>query len=260
MPYTDIIFEKRGPVARITLNKPQVKNAMGKQTLIDLLAALDEIGKDPAVAVVVIKGAGGNFSTGMDLRELTGPTGPGAEEFTRLADKIFLGIEKFPRVTIAVITGYCMAGGFEVAMGCDFIFAEDNCRIGDGHIKLSGFVPNGGASVRLPKLIGMKKAKELLFTGDLISGKEAEKMGIVNYAVPAETLDQTVEKFVAKLADKSPIGLEYMKKLVNASPECSLETGLLMERAAVKYLGSTEDHREAMAAMKEKRKPIFKGK
>jgi enoyl-CoA hydratase len=145
-------------------------------------------------------------------------------------------------------------------MGCDFIIVDENCRIGDGHIKLPGFVPNGGSSIRLPRLIGPKKAKELLYTGDLISGKEAERLGIANYAVPAGQLEPQVAELIAKLTDKSPVGLEYMKMLVNASPECSLEAGLAMEHTAVKYLCNTEDAQEAMAAAKEKRKPIFKGR
>jgi enoyl-CoA hydratase len=259
MVYTDIIVEKKGAAAWITLNKPHVKNAMGTQTLKDLLAALDDIGNEPTIAVTVFKGAGGTFCSGMDLREVSGPTGPGAEQFSRLADRVFLGIEKFKKVTIAMVNGYCMAGGFEIAMGCDFIIAENNCHIGDGHINLPGFVPNGGSSIRLPRLIGAKKAKELLYLGDLISGEEAERRGLVSYAAPADKLEQKVEELVAKLAEKSPVGLEYMKMLINASPDCSLETGLLMEHAAVKYLRDTEDAHEAMAAAKQKRKPVFKG-
>ena len=260
MTYTDIIVKKNGGAAYLILNKPQVKNAMGKQTLLDILAALEEVGSDPAIAVLVIKGAGGTFCSGMDLRERSGPTAPDAYEYNRLADRVFMGIEKINKVTIAMVNGYCMAGGFEIAMGCDFIIVDENCKIGDGHIKLAGFVPNGGASVRLPKLIGIKKAKELLFTGELISGKEAEKIGIANYAFPGEELEQKTAELIAKLVDKSPLGLEYMKLLVNSSPDCSLEVGLQMEHAAVKYLGSTSDAREALAAMKEKRKPIFTGK
>jgi enoyl-CoA hydratase len=260
MTYNDIILEKKGAAAWLTLNKPHVKNAMGKQTLKEILAALDDVSKDIGLAVLVIKGAGGTFCTGMDLRERSGPTAPDAPEFNELADRMFLGIEKLNKITIAMVNGYCMAGGFEIAMGCDFIIVDENCKIGDGHMKLAGFVPNGGASVRLPKLIGMRAAKELLFTGDLVSGKEAEKMGIANYAVPGDQLEKKVAELVARLTDKSPLGLEYMKMLVNASPECSLQTGLQMEHTAVKFLSTTEDAHEALAAMMEKRKPVFKGK
>ncbi len=260
MKYTDIIVEKKDKVGWITLNKPHVKNAMGKQTLIDILAALEDIGSEPAIAVTVIKGAGGTFCSGMDLRERSGPTAPDAYEFNHIADRVFMGIEKFNKITIAVVNGYCMAGGFEIAIGCDFIIADENCKMGDGHMKLPGFVPNGGSSVKLPRLIGKRKAKELLLTGDLISGKEAEKIGLVNYAVPADKLEQTVEDLIARLADKSPLGLESMKMLIDESGDCSLEAGLMLEHTAVKRLSNTEDFHEAMAAMKEKRKPQFKGR
>ncbi len=260
MIYTDILVEKKERVAWITLNKPQVRNALGKQTLIEILAALEDIGNEPTIVVTVIQGAGNTFCTGMDLRERSGPTDPDAYEFNHLADRVFLGIEKFNKITIAMINGYCMAGGFELAMGCDFIVVDEKCRIGDGHIKLPGFVPNGGSSVRLPRLIGVRKAKELLYTGEMISGKEAERIGIANYAVPAEKLRQTVEEVIAKLVDKSPVGLESMKLLIDQGQDCSLEAGLQFEHTAVKYLGNTEDHHEALAAMKEHRKPVFKGK
>jgi enoyl-CoA hydratase len=260
MTYSDIIVEKKERVAWLTLNKPQVKNAMGKRTLIEILAALDDIGNEPAIAVTVIKGAGGTFCSGMDLRERSGPTAPDAYEFNHLADRVFLGIEKFNKITIAMVNGYCMAGGFEIAMGCDFIVVDEDCKIGDGHMKLPGFVPNGGASIRLPRLIGPSKAKELLLTGDLISGKKAAEMGIANYAVPASKLEQTVEDLIAKLADKSPLGLASMKLLVNNGRDCSLEAGLQFEHTAVKHLGNTEDFHEALAAMKEKRQPNYKGK
>jgi enoyl-CoA hydratase len=260
MKYTDILVEKKERVAQITLNKPHVKNAMGKQTLIDILAALEDIGQEPAIVVTVIQGAGGTFCTGMDLRERSGPTAPDAYEFNHLADRVFLGIEKFNKITIAVVNGFCMAGGFELAMGCDFIIADEACKIGDGHMKLPGFVPNGGSSVRLPRLIGVKKAKELLYTGELISGREAERIGIANYAVPADKLKQTVDDLIAKLVDKSPVGLATMKMLIDEGRDCSLEAGLQFEHTAVKYLSNTEDQHEAFTAMKEKRKPVFKGK
>jgi enoyl-CoA hydratase len=260
MKYNDIIVEINGPVAGLTLNKPHVKNAMGKNTLIEILAGLEEVGNKPEVAVLVIKGAGGTFCSGMDLRERSGPNAADAYEFNHLADRVFLGIENFDKVTVAVVNGYCMAGGFELAMGCDFLICDENCKIGDGHIKLAGFVPNGGASIRIPRLLGTRKAKELLLLGDLITGAEAEKIGLANYAVPSDKLEQKTAELVAKLAEKSPVGLEYMKRLINSSRDNSLEGGFQMEHAAVKYLGKTEDAAEALAAMKEKRKPVFKGK
>jgi enoyl-CoA hydratase/carnithine racemase len=260
MSFADIIVEKKEKVAWITLNKPKVRNAMGKQTLMELSSVIEEIEKDPELVAVVIRGAGNTFCSGMDTRENPQPDGQNTSEFTLLADRVFLGLDKLKKVTIALIEGYCMAGGFELALVCDLIFAEENSRIGDGHINLPGFVPNGGSSIRLPRLIGPRKAKEILFTGELISGKEAERIGLVNQAFTAEEIQQKVEDFVSKLSDKSPVGLEYMKMLVNTSTECTLGAGLTMERTAVNFLGGTEDRQETMEAFKEKRKPVFKGR
>lgn len=260
MTYTDIIVRKTGPVAWLTLNKPHVMNALGKQTMTDINAALEDIEGDPAIIVIVIRGAGGNFCTGMDRREQALPVGPAAEETTQLADRVFKGIQKSSKITIAVVEGYCMAGGFEIVLGCDFIIAEENCKIGDGHISLPGFVPNGGSSVFLPRLIGTRKAKELLLTGKLIGGVEAEKIGLANTAVTADKLEQTVQELIDLLVDKSPIGLANMKMLINTTPECSEEEALTLERRTVQLMGKTEDFSESLAALTEKRKPHYRGK
>ena len=119
-------------------------------------------------------------------------------EFTELADKVFITLEKFPKVAIAMVQGVCMAGGIEIAEVCDFIIADENAKIGDGHIK-TGMVPNGGASIRMPRFIGMRKAKELLYTGALISGKEAERIGLINKAVSGDKLEQEVEDLIGKV-------------------------------------------------------------
>ena len=263
MEYTDIIVEKKGPVAWVTLNKPHVMNALGRQTFLDILAALDDFEKDPAIMVVVIKGAGDTFCPGVDLKEhskrLATKDPSLVVESTALADRVFNGLENFSKVTIAMINGVCMAGGFELAEVCDFIIADENCRVGDGHIK-TGLVPNGGASIRMPRLIGIRKAKELLYTGTLISGKEAERIGLVNQAVPADKLEQTVEEFIANLVDKSPLALQAMKMLVNRGIGCSLESGLVLEHQIVKFLQTTEDFQESLKAFAEKRKPAYKGR
>jgi enoyl-CoA hydratase len=258
--YTDIIVEKVGPAAWITLNKPRVMNAMGTRTLAEIGAALDDIENDPSVSVVVIRGAGGHFCTGMDRREQALPTGPGAEELTRLADRAFRGIKKSKKVIIAAVEGYCMAGGFELALGCDFIIVAADSKIGDGHINLPGFVPNGGSSVYLPRLVGARKAKEILLTGRLLSGVEAEKIGLANAAVPAGELEQAVRELVEVLGEKSPIGLTNMKMLIDVGLERSEEEALSLERQTVRLMGKTGDFKEALAALMEKRKPRYQGK
>jgi enoyl-CoA hydratase len=263
MEYVDIIVEKKGAVAWLTLNKPHRKNAMGRQTFIDILAALDDFEKDPAIMVVVIKGAEHTFCAGVDLKEHAQRLATGdlylKAEFDALADRVFNSLENFPKVTIAMVEGVCMAGGIEIAEVCDFIFADENCRIGDGHMR-TGIIPNAGASIRMPRNIGMRKAKELLYTGDLISGQEAEQIGLISKAVPADKLEPAIEELIARLIDKPPLALQAMKMLVNHGLGCTVDAGLKLERQTVNFLQSTEDFQEAMAAFAEKRKAVYKGR
>lgn len=263
MAYTDIILEKKGPVAWLTLNKPHVMNGMGLQTMKDILSALEDCEKDDSVIVLVIRGAGGNFCAGADFKERSAKIAAGdptfRAEFTALADKVFLTLESFPKVAIAMVQGVCMAGGIEIAEVCDFILADENARIGDGHIK-TGMVPNGGASVRMPRFIGMRKAKELLYTGALISGTEAERIGLINKAVPAAKLEKEVEDVISRLTDKPPLALKAIKRLVNLGANASLEAGIQMEHLEVDGLERTGDFQESMAAFREKRRPVYKGR
>lgn len=263
MAYVDIIVEKKGPTAWLTLNKPHVMNGMGLQTMKDIIAALDDLERDSAIMVLVIKGAGGTFCAGADFKERSAAIAAGdptfRAEFTDLADKVFITLEKFPKVAIAMVQGVCMAGGIEIAEVCDFIIADENAKIGDGHIK-TGMVPNGGASIRMPRFIGMRKAKELLYTGALISGKEAERIGLVNKAVSGDKLEQEVEDLIGKLIDKPPLALRMMKQLVSLGANSSLEAGIVLEHLAVNSLEQTEDFQESMKAFAEKRKPVYQGK
>lgn len=260
MAYTDIIVERKEPAVWITMNKPQRKNAMGLQTLLDLWAVMEEIERDVKVVAVVIKGAGDAFCSGMDLKDAqTRPDPQDTLAFKRLADRVFDRIENLNKVTIAMIHGIAMAGGLELAMLCDFMIVDEAARIGDGHIR-TGLVPNGGASQRLPRQIGLRKAKELLYTGEFISGTEAERIGLANRAVPADKLQETVESFIAKLADKPPLSLAAMKVIVNRGLEASLDSGLQFEAQVVRGLSSTEDTKEALAAFAQKRKPVYKGR
>jgi enoyl-CoA hydratase/3-hydroxyacyl-CoA dehydrogenase len=260
MNYTEIIVDKKGPAVWVTLNKPHRKNALGKQTFLELSALLDDIEKDPTVVAVVFKGAGDSFCSGIDLKDAAGSKDPAERlAFNLLSKRIFARIEHLSKIVIAVIHGYTMAGGLELAMLCDVIIADENVKVGDGHIR-TGIIPNGGGSQRLPRLIGTRKAKELLYTGELMSGKEAEQIGLVNKAVPADKLQETTEAFIAKLADKPPLALAALKLVVNRGMESSLASALEFEGQVVKGLEASEDFKESMAAFVEKRKPVYKGR
>jgi enoyl-CoA hydratase/carnithine racemase len=260
MAFTDIIVEKKEPAVWITMNKPQRKNAMGLQTMLDLWAVMDDIERDVSVVAVVFKGAGDSFCAGMDLKDAQTRTDPqDTLAFKRLADRVFDRIENLNKVTIAMIHGIAMAGGLELAMLCDFMIVDEAARIGDGHIR-TGIIPNGGGTQRLPRLIGIRKAKELLYTGEFISGTEAERIGLANKAVPADKLIETVESYISKIADKPPLSLAAMKVIVNNGLEASLHTGLQFEAQTVRGVSYSEDTKEALAAFAQKRKPVYKGR
>jgi enoyl-CoA hydratase/carnithine racemase len=260
MDYTDIIVEKKSPAVWITLNKPGRKNALGKQSFVELSKVLDDIDNDPSMVAVVFKGSGDSFCAGIDLKDAAGSPDPLVRaDFKRLSEGVFKRIANSSKILIALINGVCMAGGLELALVCDIRIADENIKIGDGHIK-TGLIPNGGGSQLLPRLIGIAKAKELLLTGDLVSGKEAERYGMVNRAVPTDKLEETVNGYIAKFADKPPLTLAAMKTVIDRGMETSLESGLMLEYQTVKVLENTEDFKESIAAFMGKRKPIYKGR
>lgn len=259
MSYKEIIVETKDKVVWVTLNKPQRKNAMGTQTFLDLTQLLDEIEKDPALVAVIFKGSGDSFCSGIDLKDAASGDASERLAFKRLSHSVFHRIENLNKIVVALLHGYVMAGGLELALLCDMIIADETAKIGDGHIK-TGIIPAGGGSQRLPRRIGAAKAKELLFTGELLSGREAESIGLVNRAVAGDELLLAADAFIAKIVDKAPLALGAMKVLVNKGMEASLAAGLQLEVEVVKGLEASEDFREAMAAFSEKRKPSYKGR
>jgi len=258
MAFSNIILEKRGGVAKITLNRPQVLNALDTITLKELEAAVGDIEDDPTIRVVVITATGRAFCTGADMM------GGGAADwslanFLRLWNTVFNAIENLSMPVVAAINGMALGGGLELVMVCDLAIAAEDARLSDQHANY-GLVPGGGASQRLPRRIGITKAKELLYTGDRISPAEAERIGLINKAVPADKLEEATNELVTKLLGKSPMALKAVKRLVNRGMDCSLDAGLEMEMIAATAHGYTEDIAEGLKAFIEKRPPEFPGK
>ena len=260
MEYTNIIFEKKDGVAKIILNRPDVLNALDAKTLEELGAVADDVNNDVSVRVVVIGANGRAFCTGADLTAVaTIPEGKPRDYFLRLWNKTFSAIENISVPTIAVIQGMAYAGGLELVMVCDLAIAADDAKLSDQHAN-RGLVPAGGATQRLPRLIGIRKAKELLFTGDRIMPAEAERLGLINKVVSPDKLEDATNELVDILKSKSPMAAKAVKKLVNLGMEGSLDTGLEMEMQAMTAHGSTEDFQEGIAAFIEKRPANFPGK
>jgi enoyl-CoA hydratase/carnithine racemase len=246
MAYSKIILEKKDGIARITLNRPGALNALDEELLSELVAAVDDIERDDSVNVVILTGAGRAFSAGRDLKGvLEGREWVGGSRYKALED--------LSKPVIAAVNGYCFTGSFEMVMCADIIIASENAVFGDTHARF-GITPGGGQTQRLPRQIGSKKAKELLFTCDTISASEAERIGIVNKVVPPEKLEEAAMEMAEKILKNIPEGVRAIKSLVNKGMETDLETGLKMEAEMHKGpITPTEEGRRRIEAVLVKR-------
>ena len=265
MSFINIIVEKRHGIAKVTLNRPQVLNALNQDTVSEMEAAINDIEQDKDVKVLVITGAGRAFCAGADLKFVeqfqTGarPDILGQDRFSQSLNRLFNTIENLSKPSIAAINGICLAGGLELAMACDLALAVEDARLGDQHATF-GLTPGSGGSVRLPRFIGIRKAKELLLTGSNISGSEAESLRLVNRAVPPNKLEEAVAEIAENLTERSPLASKEIKSLVNQGMQVDIYTALQLERGAYLRHLTSEDTQEGQRAFKEKRKPIFKGR
>jgi len=260
MEFKYIIYEKNEGVATITLNRPEALNAFSKEVVEEILHALEDIETDEAVRVVVLTGAGEKaFSAGADIKAMVGMTALKARELSFMGEKLCVGLENLEKPVIAAINGYALGGGLEVAMSCDLRIAAENAKMGQTEINI-GLIPGWGGTQRLTRLVGMTKAKELVFTGRIIDAKTAEQIGIVNMVVPADKFRETVGQFAKDLVSKAPVALKVAKALINKGSDIGLESALALEREGFGVVGSSEDLKEGVSAFTEKRKPVFKGR
>lgn len=262
MGYKTIIYQKKNAVARITLNRPEALNSLTRTMLLEIGEALEDSEKDNAIRVVVITGSGKAFCTGVDLKfakeELT--TSQAEQDFFRFGNEVMLRrIEKMPKPVIAAVNGYAMAGGIEILTVVDLAIASEDAVIGDQHMKF-GLLGAGGSPYRMPLLIGIRKAKELIFTGKTLTGKEAEQIGLVNRAVPPDKLESTVDALAAELAELSPVAMRISKALINDTMLVDIETRLELILMSSLVGANSEDRNEGIRAFNEKRKPVFKGR
>jgi enoyl-CoA hydratase len=261
MSLNNVIFERAEGIATIVINRPEKRNAINKETRLELLQIMEEIKGDKNIRVAILTGAGDKtFISGSDITELKKLTPLEMYNFmTTLAQKLYTDFGNLDIPVIAMINGLCIGGGCELAIACDIRIAADTAKFGQPEV-LIGIIPGSGATQRLPRLIGMGKAKELIYTGNLIDAKEAERIGLVNKVVPQDRLKDEVMSLARNIAEKSPVILRMAKKAINGSNESTLDMGLAYEAMVESLCFSTEDRKEGMNAFLEKRKPKFSGK
>jgi len=258
MDFETIIYKKEGGRGIIVFNRPDKLNALNRKVFEELTLVFKEAERDPEVKVLILTGGIDLFGAGADIQMLSNMKSS-AECYIFTGDNnAYPILESLGKPTIAAIGGFCLGGMLELALCCDFRIAADNAQFGLPEVKL-GVLPGGGGTQRLPRLIGMTKAKELVFLGDFIDGPEAHRLGLVNRVVPKDQLEAETDKFAKRLMSRPPFGLRVIKGVMNAGINTSLKEGLEIERQGFTILFSTEDKKEGMAAFMEKRKPEFIG-
>jgi len=259
MSYKNIIVEKKNGIATIIMNRPQVLNALDKETLEELTNAVQDLENDPAVHVAILTGKEKAFIAGADIKQMQHMNTLQAKEFAALGHQLLDNIGNSRLPYIAAVNGYALGGGCEVMMACDIILASTNAKIGQPEINL-GIHPGFGGTQRLPRLVGTIKAKELLLTGDSLDAQEALRIGLVNKVIDHEKLMEETEKLAQKIAGKSTVQTAFIKALVNKGSSIDLPSACALEISYFSSSFSTEDQKEGMTAFLEKRKPLFKGK
>jgi 2-(1,2-epoxy-1,2-dihydrophenyl)acetyl-CoA isomerase len=257
MGYQTILFEKNGNVGTLTLNRPEARNALDLVMRKELSDVLDEIESDSGVRVVVLTGAGGNFCAGGDVKTMK-PGSGAAEGRARVGalNKLVMRLVEFPRPVIAMVDGYAVGAGCNLALCCDLIIASDRARFGEVFAKI-GLVPDGGGSWLLPRLVGMARAKELIFTADIIDAAEAGRLGLVNRIVPAAELAATTRALAERIAQGPPKVLALAKHMVNRAATSNLAEALDVEAYSQAIAISGDEHREGLSAFFEKRPAKF---
>jgi enoyl-CoA hydratase len=262
MAVTDhVVLEKDGEIARVWLNRPHKKNAVTVELLHRLDEIIREVDSDPDLRVLILRGRDGTFCSGFDLDELladyVGTTT--AMEVAVLSAKVCDRLYSMNTPSVAVLEGHVTAGGFELMISCDFAVSADDAQIGDFHIRRALF---GGAGpiYRLPRMIGIRKTKELMLTGKLLSGREAVEFDLINASAPAEQLDELVKDFIAPLIDKSPFAMRLTKMTIDRGLDADIQSLMVMEHLAVGNALQSEDAREGVNAFLEKREPKWVGR
>ncbi|OGQ23007.1 MAG: hypothetical protein A3I05_07240 [Deltaproteobacteria bacterium RIFCSPLOWO2_02_FULL_44_10] len=257
--YLNLITETIGSIGVLKINRPKQLNALNMETLIELERAVTEFDHQTNIRVIVITGEGEKaFVAGADIAAMREMTPTQADEFAHQGHRTMNTIEQASKPVIACVNGYALGGGTELALACDILYASDKATFGLPETKLS-LLPGFGGTQRMPRLIGVARAKELIFTGKTLSAQEAYELGIVNKVIAHAELPSAVRSLAETIAANSPGAIRLAKKVINQGNNLSFQAALEYERTQFEELFATQDCKEGLAAFLEKRKPEFKG-
>jgi enoyl-CoA hydratase/carnithine racemase len=257
---TNVLYETKGPVAYVTLNRPKVLNALSQGAWQDLRTAFEQARDDAAVLGVILTGAGDKaFIAGEDISELAHATPVDAEKSSRSGQAVLDLIENLGKPVIAAVNGFALGGGCETAMACTIRVAAEHAMFGQPEVKL-GIPPGAGGTQRLPRLVGKGRALQIILSGEMISAQEAYRIGLVNEVVPPGELIARCEAILKQILANAPIAVRFALEAVNKGMETSLSAGLLLEASVFAICAGTDDKREGTAAFLEKRAAHFQGR
>lgn len=262
MEYTHILIEKyENGVSILRFNRPENKNTMTQEMMADISRAIRQLSEDEETRVVVITGGTEVFSVGGDIHQLEGmnPVFVTKSFYKEFGRECYDRIDNMNKPVIAAVSGYALGGGTEMVLACDLAIASETAVFGLPEIKI-GIMPGAGGTQRLPRIIGKRKAKELIFTGDIIDARTAERLGLVNKVVPVESLMEETMKLAQKIARHGGMALMMAKSAINSGLDVDLATGSIIEARNFTILFATEDQKEGMRSFSEKRPPKFQGK
>jgi enoyl-CoA hydratase len=260
MSFDNLLVEREGAVAVVTINRPKVRNALHGQTMRELRQAMEELQQDASVGAIVLTGAGEKaFVAGADINELAVLSPVQGKEHARSGQSVLDFIENLGKPVVAAINGFALGGGCELAMACTIRIAADSAQLGQPEINL-GIMPGYAGSQRLPRLVGKGLALEMLLTGDMITAERAHAIGLVNRVVAASELMAEAKKFAATLASKAPVAARYIIEAVNHGGDMSPADAEFLEATLFGLVATTDDMKEGTQAFLAKRQPAWKGK
>ncbi|MDC7788136.1 enoyl-CoA hydratase-related protein [Rhodoplanes sp. TEM] len=255
--YENLLVEHRDGIAIVTIDRPKALNALNAATLAELSKVVGTLAEDTSVQVVIFTGRGEKaFVAGADITEMQAMSATEARNWGKFGQKVFAAIEALPQPVIAAVNGFALGGGCELAMACDIRIAAENARFGQPESSL-GITPGFGGSQRLPRLVGTGRAKELLFTADVIDAAEAFRIGLVNKVVPVGRALEEALAMAGKIASRSPVAVGYCKAAANEGMNVDLGSAIAYEAELFGLCFAAPDQKEGMTAFVEKRKPVY---